>query len=906
VRAALRGLIAAVGHVGHSVPGASTHNLVDRPALRQCVASAIGAEGHGPVVLVGPGGMGKTTAAIDAARRAMESGDFGVVRWMTAASLADLEAAWRSLGTDLGVAGLGDVKKRSELVHRVVTEGLDRTARGSWLLAFDNVETLTDELRELMPVWAGVKTARARVMVTTRDRTGWSALHATVIEVSEMEIDEAVTLLADRAGVDRSASEHTDALLAMVERLGRHPLALMQVGALIREGNRTVASFLKELEDQNIAIDRLTNRGVDRPEGQAHPIEGSVMAALGKILEVAIGRIGESDDRVVGMFTERLLDHYAVMNPDKIEDWIFEADKSSFGSDIKPFVNFSAARDTLMRLGLVTPGPEPGSIRMHRLTQEVVRGRTFGEVGRDAVKVGMRDRWIVERFISICPQDVSSADLQKIRAVLPHMDRVWKGGWGGDGKIGEKWEQGVKFVGYFLGIGGNSYLKLGEPRRALKLLERALAIQEREYGPEHREVAMTLHNLGNAHGALGDPAMQKELLERVLAIEGREYGPEHRNLASTLHDLGIAHGRLGDPVKQKELMERALVIFEREYGPEHREVAIILNSLGNAHGALGDPAKLKELQERALAILEREYGPEHREVAIILNSLGNAHGALGDPAKQKELQERALAILEGEYGLEHREVAMTLHDLGNAHGALGDPAKKKELLERALAIEEREYGPDHRIVASTFHDLGNAHGALGDPAKKKKLLERALAIEEIEYGPNHREVAITLASLGDAHGQLGDPAKQKELQERALAIQEREYGPDHREVANTLCNLGNAHGALGDPAKQKELQGRALAIEEREFGPDHRNVASTLGNLGNAYSDLGDPAKAKELFERALAIFERECGPDHREVARTLTNLGNAYSDLGDPAKAKKLFERALAIQVRNDKKDRS
>eukprot|EP00161_Ancyromonas_sigmoides_P002887 TRINITY_DN1264_c0_g1_i12.p4 TRINITY_DN1264_c0_g1~~TRINITY_DN1264_c0_g1_i12.p4 ORF type:complete len:113 (-),score=34.05 TRINITY_DN1264_c0_g1_i12:1221-1559(-) len=88
---------------------------------------------------------------------------------MTAAlvTLADLEVAWRSLGADLGVAELDEFIERRELVQLVVAKGLDRAARGSWLLVFDNVESLTDELRELMPVWAEVETPRAHVMVTT-------------------------------------------------------------------------------------------------------------------------------------------------------------------------------------------------------------------------------------------------------------------------------------------------------------------------------------------------------------------------------------------------------------------------------------------------------------------------------------------------------------------------------------------------------------------------------------------------------------------------------------------------------------------------------------------------------------------------------------------------------------------
>ena len=36
--------------------------------------------------------------------------------------------------------------------------------------------------------------------------------------------------------------------------------------------------------------------------------------------------------------------------------------------------------------------------------------------------------------------------------------------------------------------------------------ERALAIEERAYGRDHTEVAITLGNLGNAYGSLGDYA----------------------------------------------------------------------------------------------------------------------------------------------------------------------------------------------------------------------------------------------------------------------------------------------------------------------------------------------------------------------------------------------------------------
>ena len=157
-------------------------------------------------------------------------------------------------------------------------------------------------------------------------------------------------------------------------------------------------------------------------------------------------------------------------------------------------------------------------------------------------------------------------------------------------------------------------------------------------------MAITLTNLGDAYRYLGDAAKSRDLLERALAIDEREYGPDHREVAITLVSLGNAYGSLGNAAKSRDLLERALAILEREYGPDHRNVASTLGNLGNAYGSLGDAAKQRDLLERALAIQESEYGPDHRDVAITLTNLGNAYDSLGDAAKKRDLLERVLVI----------------------------------------------------------------------------------------------------------------------------------------------------------------------------------------------------------------------------------------------------------------------
>ena len=68
---------------------------------------------------------------------------------------------------------------------------------------------------------------------------------------------------------------------------------------------------------------------------------------------------------------------------------------------------------------------------------------------------------------------------------------------------------------------GIAQFDLGEYRKAQELYERALRIQEREYGTEHRVVAPILADLAKACGRLGNAALQRELLERAHRIVAR-------------------------------------------------------------------------------------------------------------------------------------------------------------------------------------------------------------------------------------------------------------------------------------------------------------------------------------------------------------------------------------------------
>jgi Tfp pilus assembly protein PilF len=59
------------------------------------------------------------------------------------------------------------------------------------------------------------------------------------------------------------------------------------------------------------------------------------------------------------------------------------------------------------------------------------------------------------------------------------------------------------------------------------LHERALAVHEKVFGPEHPATANSLNNLACLLQAQGDLAGARPLYERALAINEKALGPEH-------------------------------------------------------------------------------------------------------------------------------------------------------------------------------------------------------------------------------------------------------------------------------------------------------------------------------------------------------------------------------------------
>jgi tetratricopeptide (TPR) repeat protein len=97
-------------------------------------------------------------------------------------------------------------------------------------------------------------------------------------------------------------------------------------------------------------------------------------------------------------------------------------------------------------------------------------------------------------------------------------------------------------------------------------------------------------------------------------------GPEHPDLAASLHNLAEIYRAQGHYTKAEPLVLRALAMRERLFGPDHADVTASLNTLALLYVAQAQYGKAEPLYVRALATDEQTLGPDNADMAVLLEN----------------------------------------------------------------------------------------------------------------------------------------------------------------------------------------------------------------------------------------------------------------------------------------------
>lgn len=201
------------------------------------------------------------------------------------------------------------------------------------------------------------------------------------------------------------------------------------------------------------------------------------------------------------------------------------------------------------------------------------------------------------------------------------------------------------------------YTLQGRYTKAEPLHQRALAITETAKGSDHPDVAeiidrfaqmYSFESMNSLSAVRRDNELHKASLEkaeflysRALAIREKTFGPDHCEVASSLHNFAALYSNLRLYEKAEPYYQRALAINEKAYGRDHCDVASLLHSLAWLYTELEQYEKAEPLYKRALAIREKILGPDDSDTANSRRWLAELYSSTGREKEARELKKRA-------------------------------------------------------------------------------------------------------------------------------------------------------------------------------------------------------------------------------------------------------------------------
>jgi predicted ATPase/Tfp pilus assembly protein PilF/DNA-binding XRE family transcriptional regulator len=327
--------------------------------------------------------------------------------------------------------------------------------------------------------------------------------------------------------------------------------------------------------------------------------------------------------------------------------------------------------------------------------------------------------------------------------------------------------------------------------------------------------AWALHGAGMLAWRQGDYAQARAWHAESLAL--RQQLGDRQGIASSLENLGMVAWRQSEYAQARALHEQSLTL-RRELG-DARGTASSLYNVGAAMAEQGEYEAAEIVHRESLAIRQR-LG-DKQGVAGSLNALGMLAWDLGDYARAASLHAESLALVR-DLG-DRKGIANSLNNLGNIADERGTYDEAERLHQESLAIM-RELG-DRQGIAASLNNLGRIAHERGRYAEARGLLEESL-MRSNDIGSKY-QVAESLDGLAALATSLGDPWLAARLYGAAAGLRQaigaplapRERPARERAVAALREQLGNRRFAEAWTGGEALSLDRAIAEALALAGP---------------------------------------------------------------------------------------
>jgi tetratricopeptide (TPR) repeat protein len=587
--------------------------------------------------ITGLGGIGKTQTALQYAYR--YGNEYRYVLWANASSSENLLNDYVKFAARLHVPGYDAQDQRTALP--AVKEWLGR--QRDWLLILDNADELTT-IQDFLPTGIHM---RGHILLTTRASSLGPQVQT--VEVSTMDRRDGVALLLKRSGLLTTSrrvpkKELRSAAETLVAEMDGLPLAIDQAAGYIEECRCSVQDYVQLYQTRRKDVLARKNRD---------PLYSYYEQTVATTWALSFARIRNDNPAAA-----ELLRFCAFLAPDAIPEELITEGAQYLGDVLGPVaadpLQLNDAIEVLLRYSLVRRDPATKILTIHRLVQVVLKY----DMEEEEQKV-----W-AERTIEVVNWLISYKDYE----TPSHFERYLPHAYACVGLV-DRYEAETYIAARLLHHAGSNLADYARYNEAKELYKKALEINLKVLGDEHRDVAATLHDIGTLFFYQNRYKEAEAFFVKALEIYDKTLNDQPYYV---LHYVTATMNALAALYQRQQMYQQAITLYDQVLHI-HKEVAgsieyppgaITLQNMALLYYEQRQYQKAEKLFKQALNILERRSGidAEAIDIATIQYNLACLYAALEKYQEAEELYQEALNTTERVLGLDHPNTIRNIID----------------------------------------------------------------------------------------------------------------------------------------------------------------------------------------------------------------------------------------------------
>jgi tetratricopeptide (TPR) repeat protein len=836
----------------YHLPSLGRAKFVGRKDTLEAIDRVVKTQGRDTnvAVLLGMGGQGKTSLAIEYCRLEKTRSHFETILWINSISTISIQRSFAEIAKNiLALSGeqrsFPNIQAQVTFVHTVIEK-----KGGHWLLVFDNYDW-PHKVKNILDY--APNSARGAAIMTTRHAD--VAPLGTLIPVDGMSEADAVELLLERTGHARTIANLTQSR-AVVKLLGYLPLAIDQSAAYIRSRKISPEDFL----------DHYKNR------------KEKILKDVPSIWEYQRSLGGDGNETPLSVFTTWEMSFLQALEHSPIGDCL-----ADFLSTLAFFAPLYVRMEMFQAY---FEGLQAVSETLPPWIDAFAGGPKWDKFGYQDTVVFLADLSLV-RYSGVSTSDGNDdVDTTGFCTLSLHpLVRDWIQLRIPTSERRARCIEALLLLSHYIKAAGIDYCNwpLKIRLQALSHVDASLELQakyarERAGGPMYQELRAALKVISTFYADNGRYKEAERICKDVLHADTKVQR-DNTEIACTqvqLTDIFLLQGRYRDVEETIWRLLSSDTAFEQ--GTKLHMSKNLARSLFK-QGRYDESVTIYNdiLRQQAIFLPTNDL-----DVLNTRELLAQVYRNQGQHEKAIELYDMVLAGYRAEGLASHLEALHCMVNLANTYRAQARYDLATTLYEKASLEVAAKLHADHPTALSTKMFMAINLRELqryedGEEAFRD-VIERSARVLGLQH-PDTLKATMNYAILCDRWGKVREA---EELYRTTLEGREKKLGVDNPYTLRTVERLVSLLWNSGRLEEALEISARTLSAQKRKSHTDQLLSGLTLEDVKDSkYRPV------ETLFERAVARDMEALDEAHRDRIESQKSLATIYRSQGRDAEAK-------------------